>query len=134
MHFSRNRHAVGMDPCGGRGQCLRSRALSLKLTTFLNNLSRRTKMKGLLTTCAIALPLMLCLPGLAAADPKCKIEHLSGRYVFTATGFTRPPSSAPGTPWVPKAIVEVLQFNGDGTLTTPGLAIANPFNDLGNIL
>jgi hypothetical protein len=46
----------------------------------------------------------------------------------------RAPGSPPGTPWVPKAIVEVLHFNGDGTLTTPALAVANPFGDLGNVL
>jgi hypothetical protein len=91
-------------------------------------------MKGLMTKCAATLALILCLPGLAAADLKCKTEFLRGQYVFSATGFTRPPTSTPGTLWVPKAILEVLQFNGDGTLTTPGLAVANPFGDLGNIL
>jgi hypothetical protein len=40
----------------------------------------------------------------------------------------------PGTPWVPKAILEVLHFNGDGTLATPAVTIANPFGDTGNIL
>jgi hypothetical protein len=35
--------------------------------------------------------------------------------------------------WVPKAILEVLHFNGDGTLTTPGVTIANPFGDIGNL-
>jgi hypothetical protein len=82
-------------------------------------------MKGLMMKCAAALPLMLCLPGLAAAaDFKCRTELLRGQYVFTATGFTRPANSMPGTPWVPKAILEVLQFNGDSTLTTPTLTVA----------
>lgn len=93
-------------------------------------------MKGLMTKCAAALSLILCLPGLAAADPtsRCKEDILRGQYVFTATGFTRAPNSAPGTPWVPKAIIEVLHFNGDGTLTTPSVTVANPFGDVGNIL
>ena len=93
-------------------------------------------MKHLMTKCAAAFSLILCLPGLAAADPtkRCTNDILKGHYVFTASGFTRPPDSAPGTPWVPKAILEVLQFNGDGTLSTPALAVANPFGDLGNIL
>src|SRR5574337_1544455 len=84
-------------------------------------------------TLAAVLALFLCIPGLAAADPgkKCNESILKGRYVFTASGFTRPPASAPGTPWVPKAIVEVLDFNGDGTLTTPVVAVANPFGDSG---
>jgi hypothetical protein len=85
---------------------------------------------------AATLALILCLPGLAAADrtKKCKDDILNGQYVFTASGFTRPPASVPGTPWVPKAILEVLQFNGDGTLSTPAVTVANPFGDLGNIL
>jgi hypothetical protein len=93
-------------------------------------------MKGLMIKCAVAIPLILCLPGLAAADPtkKCEEDILKGQYVFTATGFTRPPPSVPGTPWVPKAILEVLQFNGDGTLSTPSVTVANPFGDSGAIL
>jgi len=81
----------------------------------------------------IVLPLVLCLPGLAAAAGKCQISSLKGQYVFTGSGFTRPPTSAPGTPWVPKAIIEVVEFNGDGTLTTPAVAIANPFGDTGMV-
>ena len=82
------------------------------------------------------LTLLLCLPGLAAADPskKCKEDILKGQYVLVASGFTRPPVSGPGTPWVPKAILEVIHFNGDGTLTTPGVTVANPFGDFGNVL
>jgi hypothetical protein len=93
-------------------------------------------MKSLITACAATLPLLLCAPGLAAAnDAKtCKVEILKGRYVFAARGFTRPPGSTPGTPWVPKAIVEVIHFNGDGTLSVPAATVANPFGDLGNIL
>jgi hypothetical protein len=80
--------------------------------------------------------LSLLIPGLALADTanRCKVELLKGQYVFAATGFTRAPNSAPGTSWTPKAILEILQFNGDGTLSTPGLTVANPFGDLGNIL
>lgn len=93
-------------------------------------------MKRLVTRCVATLSLILCLPGFAAAQPTngCKDDILKGQYLFTASGFTRPPGSAPGTPWVPKAIIEVIQFNGDGTLTTPALTAANPFGDLGNIL
>lgn len=93
-------------------------------------------MKSLITTCAAVLPLLLCAPGPAAANGvnPCKDEILNGRYVFAARGFTRPPDSAPGTPWVPKAIVEVIHFNGDGTLSVPSVTVANPFGDLGSIL
>jgi hypothetical protein len=86
---------------------------------------------------AIAFLLGASLPGLAAADPAkgCKDnDTLKGRYVFSAAGFTRAPASGPGIPWVPKAIVEVIQFNGDGTLTTPAVTVANPFGDSGAIM
>jgi hypothetical protein len=91
-------------------------------------------MKSLITPSAAVLSLLLCLPAFATAPLKCKTELLKGKYVFTATGFTRAPNSTPGTPWAPKAIAEVIQFNGDGTLTTPGLTVANPFGDTGSVL
>jgi hypothetical protein len=85
---------------------------------------------------AAILTLLLCLPGLAAADAskRCGNALLEGQYVFAATGFTRAPNSLPGTPWVPKAILEIVQFNGDGTLSTPGLTLADPFGDSGSVL
>ena len=86
--------------------------------------------------CGMAFALILCLPAISAADTtaRCTVGILKGQYVFTASGFTRAPGSLPGTPWVPKAIVEVLQFNGDGTLSTPAVTVANPFGDTGAIL
>lgn len=85
---------------------------------------------------ATMLPLVLCLHGPAAADPakKCNDSLLKGQYALTASGFTRPPPSGPGTPWTPKAVLQVLQFNGDGTLSAPVLTLANPFGDSGAIL
>lgn len=95
-------------------------------------------MNARMTQCSIALALALglFLPGFAWATPagSCTNAMLHGKYVFTATGFTRAPGSPPGTPWVPKAIIEVLQFNGNGTLSTPVVAVANPFGDTGAIL
>jgi len=98
--------------------------------------TKENRMKGSITKFAGILPLILCLSGFAAADPtnKCRDDILRGQYVFTASGFTRAPNSVPGTPWVPKAILEVLHFNGDGTLSTPAVTAANPFGDLGNIV
>lgn len=92
-------------------------------------------MNKLMTKCAAIIPLILLLPGLADARPKqhrCTEDTLRGQYVFTASGFTR------GAPdpllWVPKAILEVLEFNGDGTLSTPVVTVANPANNTGAIL
>ena len=65
-------------------------------------------------------------------------QEMQGRHPEWAVRLRRDrfhaaPRDAPGTPWVPKAILEVLHFNGDGTLTTPGVTVANPFGDLGNV-
>lgn len=85
---------------------------------------------------ALGCAALLVAPGTGAAQSTvtCGPEMLKGKYVFSATGFTRPPNSAPGTPWVPKGILEIIAFNGDGTLGTPGVTVANPFGDTGAIL
>ena len=44
----------------------------------------------------------------------CTLKTLRGTYVFAATGH----NIVSGVPQ-PKAIVEVIEFNGDGTLTVP---------------
>ncbi len=48
-------------------------------------------------------------------DPhQCRVQSLRGRYVFSASGFMTVSGSLQ-----PKAIVEVIDFNGDGTLSVP---------------
>lgn len=104
-------------------------------------------MKALMTIIPAVLMLALYLPAAAARpDPsvpsdedggrnsRCATGAIHGRYLFTASGFTRMPDSAPGTPWVPKAIVEVLQFDGHGQVSTLSLTVANPFGDTGNVI
>ena len=85
-------------------------------------------MKSLMTKYAATLSLILCLPGARRGRPD---EQMQGRHPEGAVRFHRQRiharHSGPGIPWVPKAIIEVLQFNGDGTLTTPALTAANPF-------
>jgi hypothetical protein len=60
--------------------------------------------------------LVMGLGGIARADNDCPVKAmiLRGSYVFAAKGYTL----VNGVPQ-PKAIVEVIVFNGDGTLTTP---------------
>ena len=55
----------------------------------------------------------LGLSDVALANDKCGVNTLHGLYVFAATGFITP--AAP-TPAQPKAIVEFIRFNGDGTI------------------
>ena len=55
----------------------------------------------------------LCLsaPLVATAGGElCRVKSLRGLYVFSATGYTR---ANLDSPWVPKAIVEFLDLNGD---------------------
>src|SRR5205814_9143258 len=61
----------------------------------------------------------LGVASVASADKDgkgCSVQTLDGLYVFSATGYIIVPGAAPQ----PKAIVEFIRFNGDGTLTVPG--------------
>lgn len=59
---------------------------------------------------------MLLASGTAWAQsegPECREHKLKGLYVFTASGYAMNGA-------VPKAIVELIRFNGDGTLVVTG--------------
>jgi len=61
--------------------------------------------------------MVLCACGLVRADDhenECNPRTLSGTYVFTASGFNITDGVVQ-----PKAIVEVIDFHGDGTLSVP---------------
>ena len=49
----------------------------------------------------------------------CTVGTLRGSYVFSATGF-----NIVGGVQQPKAIVEVIAFNGDGTLNVPAATVS----------
>jgi hypothetical protein len=49
----------------------------------------------------------------------CSERTLRGSYLFAATGFNIVSGVA-----VPKAINEVIEFNGDGTLTVPAVSLS----------
>jgi len=68
---------------------------------------------------AVAAVVAIFVPGavFATGDPDaCSARTLRGTYVFSASGFTVNPVSGIVQP---KAIVEVIDFNGDGTLAVP---------------
>jgi len=74
----------------------------------------RRRLSGFL---AVAL-LPMVLTGTAMANDnghRCNVGLVDGLYVFTASGFSTPVGAAA----VPKAIIEVIRFHGDGTVTTP---------------
>src|SRR5262245_31498108 len=54
-----------------------------------------------------------------AQAKECRLATLTGSYVFSATGYNIV-SSVPQ----PKAIVEVIDFKGDGSLTVPAATIS----------
>ena len=63
---------------------------------------------------------MVATCGVALADNdanRCSTQALEGLYVFSASGFIIVPGGAPAQP---KAIVEWIRFNGDGTLSSSG--------------
>jgi len=72
-------------------------------------------MKTLTWRVFVCVVMVLSACGFAQADGnECKFRTLRGTYVFTASGFNIVAGVAQ-----PKAIVEVIDFNGDGTLSVP---------------
>ena len=72
--------------------------------------------KSILGTLIIAATALAASANALADDqPRpCSAETLTGLYVFSATGY-----NIVGGVAQPKAIVEVIRFNGDATLTVP---------------
>jgi hypothetical protein len=82
-------------------------------------------MKKLLMRTVVAVILAVGTSGIAFAHKdtdkdrdrdRCGLHTLRGRYVFSASGFTM---NAVSGVVQPKAIVEIIDFNGDGTLAVP---------------
>jgi len=67
------------------------------------------------TIIVMSLTVGVSTAALAGDAPECSARTLHGRYVFSASGF----AIVAGVT-VPKAIIEVIDFNGDGTLAVPG--------------
>jgi hypothetical protein len=75
-------------------------------------------MKRLMKQLSAGVVLSLSMSALAFADDRlseCREYLLNGLYVFSATGYTIVSGVAQ-----PKALVELIRFNGDGTLSVPG--------------
>jgi hypothetical protein len=73
----------------------------------------------------VAAAMVLAVSGVARAhddddDVKpCRLSTLHGLYVFTASGF-----NIVGTTAQPKAIVELIDFHGDATITVPAATVS----------
>jgi hypothetical protein len=95
-----------------------SKLTKKELTTMTTRLLKPT-MGFLLFACAIIslVAMALSTSGIAQAQTPpqtCSVRTLHGLYVFDAHGWNVNNGVA-----VPKAIVEGIDFNGDGTLTSP---------------
>lgn len=78
----------------------------------LNRTSIVANMKRLVSQSLVAVAITLGLSGVALAENDCSLKTLRGTYVFATTGY-----NIVGGVAQPKAIVEVINFNGDGTLS-----------------
>ena len=79
-------------------------------------------MKKLIRHGLVAGLVALSTTGVALADGEgepCSLKTLQGRYVFTARGFNIAAGVAQ-----PKAILEIVDFNGDRTLAVPAATVA----------
>ena len=88
----------------------------------------RTSRSTLLLGVIVALLSTLPLGSPAFGDgnrSRCSVGALDGLYIFRASGFIVTPSPNPAQPnVVPKAINELIRFNGDGTADVPGGTIS----------
>jgi len=93
-------------------------------------------MKTLIELTLLSAAMTLALGQAARAeehDHECSDSTLRGLYVFNASGFNIVAGVA-----LPKAVVELIRFNGDGTLTVPagtrsvnGVITRSPANGVG---
>jgi len=71
-------------------------------------------MKRLTRQSLVAAAMAVGVSGVALADNDCTLKTMRGSYVFAANGYNIVAGVAQ-----PKTIVEVIDFNGDGTLSVP---------------
>jgi hypothetical protein len=81
---------------------------------------RRVWLAVAVLTAAIALGIA-DLKQAQSAPSRCRLSDLDGLYIFAATGWGVAPGTTPvPDPLPPKAIIEWIRFNGDGTLDSAG--------------
>jgi len=98
----------------------KTRKLKQKETTTMKTKLTKMIVSSLAVACALvcltaALMLGTSSPAQAAAGgPDCSVNGLHGLYIWTFDGYTRL-----GGNLLPKAVMQGLQFNGDGTTFNP---------------
>ena len=83
-----------------------------------------TKYRVLFVVVLSAAAMLAAARAVALADGgrfRCAPALLDGLYVLSATGWGIVPGTTPdpSAPLPPKAIIELIRFNGDGTLVSP---------------
>ena len=81
----------------------------------------RGRLAVLIVAALVTLPFVNS-SGVSQAAKPCRVADLNGACVFTVTGFGTPPGGSAST--APKAIIEILSFNGDGTVDTPKVTLS----------
>jgi hypothetical protein len=81
---------------------------------------RKTLLFNIVTTAMLALTATASRADNGVEPRECGLETLRGLYLFRATGF-----NIVGGVAQPKAIVEYIRFNGDGTLSVPAATLSN---------
>jgi hypothetical protein len=82
---------------------------------------RKTLMFNIVATAILALTVTTSRADNGAEQPReCSLKTLRGLYLFSATGF-----NIVGGVAQPKAIVEYIRFNGDGTPSVPAATVSN---------
>ena len=82
--------------------------------TFRSILQSKLTRQSLLVA-AVALG----MSGIALADSDCTLKTLRGTYVFAAQGYNIVGGAAQ-----PFAVIEIIEFNGDGTLSAPRVTLS----------
>jgi hypothetical protein len=79
-----------------------------------NQSSKERRIRSMARQSLVVAAVALGISGVAQAANDCTLKTLNGPYVFTASGYNVVAGVAQ-----PKAIVELINFNGDGTLSVP---------------
>src|ERR1700719_3604869 len=80
---------------------------------------RQSIKQGIMATLALVIPSVSQAKDNDDDGKVCRDSTLHGLYVFTASGF-----NIVGGVAQPKAIVELIHFNGDGSLTVPASTVS----------
>lgn len=83
----------------------------------------KEKLKAAVRT-VVAVAVAALASGASLADEACSLKTLNGLYAGQARGW-----GLIGGAWLPRAVMELERFNGDGTITVLAVTAANRAGD-----